>query len=278
MGKAKKIMKLFGTPAYISSQEKGRQGGQVTARRRWVEENVEEENEVMAREGSGERLGNKTALGFAPVWRHEKFALEFQPQREAVRCTAEGEQGRATCFHPLLTRYTHGGWTGLHEERWPAPGQFLSGATPCSAADESAPRACTLIDRDTGYYTEDGHLHVGGRIKDLIKCMDQQVAPAELEAILLSHPHVKEAVVAGVPHPDFGEAARAFIVLRNGQCGDRTARKRLQTFVSGMVAYHKQLHGGVEFLDELPATDTGKPLRRQLCEAYLKNSPSSLDD
>ncbi|KAH6919859.1 hypothetical protein HPB50_029153 [Hyalomma asiaticum] len=109
---------------------------------------------------------------------------------------------------------------------------------------------------DTGYYTEDGHFHVAGRIKDLIKCMDQQVAPAELETLLLSHPDVKEVVVTGVPHSEHGEAARAFVVLRNGS--------------QDLVAYHKQLHGGIEFLDKLPATETGKALRRKLREAYIK--------
>ncbi|XP_075533582.1 luciferin 4-monooxygenase-like [Dermacentor variabilis] len=85
---------------------------------------------------------------------------------------------------------------------------------------------------DTGYYTEDGHIHVSGRIKDVIKCMDQQVSPAELEALLLSHPDVKEAVVAGVPHPKFGEAARAFIVLRSGRRADHAVKESLQSFLN----------------------------------------------
>ncbi|KAH6946712.1 hypothetical protein HPB50_014752 [Hyalomma asiaticum] len=87
---------------------------------------------------------------------------------------------------------------------------------------------------DTGYYTEDGHFHVAGRIKDLIKCMDQQVAPAELETLLLSHPDVKEVVVTGVPHSEHGEAARAFVVLRNGSQGDAVTEESLKAFVKGM--------------------------------------------
>ncbi|KAL1424582.1 hypothetical protein MTO96_019988 [Rhipicephalus appendiculatus] len=123
---------------------------------------------------------------------------------------------------------------------------------------------------DTGYYTADGHFHVAGRIKDLIKCMDQQVAPAELETLLLSHPDVREVVVAGVPHSEHGEAARAFVVLRKGCQGDEDMQENLKTFVKDLVAYHKQLHGGIEFLDQLPATETGKALRRELRDAYLK--------
>lgn len=123
---------------------------------------------------------------------------------------------------------------------------------------------------DTGYYTVDGHFHVAGRIKDLIKCMDQQVAPAELETLLLSHPDIREVVVSGVPHSEHGEAARAFVVLRKGCQGDQVMEQNLKTFLKDMVAYHKQLHGGIEFLDQLPATETGKALRRELRDAYLK--------
>lgn len=66
---------------------------------------------------------------------------------------------------------------------------------------------------DVGYYTEDGSFFVIDRIKDLIKCMDEQVAPAELEEILFKHDDVKEVAVVGVPHSEYGEAARAFVVL-----------------------------------------------------------------
>ncbi|KAK8760977.1 hypothetical protein V5799_027755, partial [Amblyomma americanum] len=128
---------------------------------------------------------------------------------------------------------------------------------------------------DTGYYTEDGHFHVVGRIKDLIKCMDLQVAPVELETLLLSHPDVREVAVAGVPHADFGEAARAFVVLRDGRRGDSAMQESLEEFVRGLVAFHKQLHGGIEFLSTLPATETGKPLCRQLSEAYVKRTAAA---
>ncbi|XP_077563679.1 uncharacterized protein LOC144179264 [Haemaphysalis longicornis] len=124
---------------------------------------------------------------------------------------------------------------------------------------------------DVGYYSEDGHIHVTGRIKDLIKCMDQQVGPAELEELLLSHSDVKEAVVVGVPHKEFGEAARAFVVLRDGRPCDEAQKDCLRTFVKDSVAYHKELHGGIEFMESLPKTETGKVLRRELCEAYAAN-------
>ncbi|XP_065288328.1 uncharacterized protein [Dermacentor albipictus] len=125
---------------------------------------------------------------------------------------------------------------------------------------------------DTGYYTARGELYVLDRIKDLVKCMDQQVAPAELEELLQEHEEVAQAAVAGVPHPEYGEAARAFVVLK---AMPATTDKRhemklaLIAYIKNLVAPHKQLHGGVQFMDAIPQTETGKPHRRQLRDAYV---------
>ncbi|KAH7984663.1 hypothetical protein HPB52_023492 [Rhipicephalus sanguineus] len=70
----------------------------------------------------------------------------------------------------------------------------------------------TVTAGDKGYYTADGCFFLCGRFKELIKCMDQQVSPAELEELLASDPEVLHVVVAGVPHSQYGEAARAFVV------------------------------------------------------------------
>lgn len=63
--------------------------------------------------------------------------------------------------------------------------------------------------------------------------MDRQVAPAELEAILLKHPDVKEVVVVGVPHADYGEAARAFVVLCDGVLSDEVTERELRKLIEG---------------------------------------------
>ncbi|XP_037270783.2 luciferin 4-monooxygenase isoform X1 [Rhipicephalus microplus] len=126
---------------------------------------------------------------------------------------------------------------------------------------------------DTGYYTSRGELYVLDRIKDIIRCMDQQVAPAELEELLQEHPDVIQAAVAGVPHPEYLEAPRAFIVLerRPGREEEKDAHKEaLLNYIKGLVAPHKQLHGGIEFVDVIPQTETGKPHRRQLRDEYLQ--------
>lgn len=124
---------------------------------------------------------------------------------------------------------------------------------------------------DIGYYTEEGKVFVVDRIKELIKCMDQQVAPAELEDLLVQHRAVKEVVVAGVPHREYGEAARAFVVLFQDTAASEDLKKALAKLVADQSAFHKHLHGGIEFVESIPKSDTGKNLRRALRDAFLKN-------
>ncbi|KAK8782830.1 hypothetical protein V5799_015831 [Amblyomma americanum] len=102
--------------------------------------------------------------------------------------------------------------------------------------------------------------------------MDQQVAPAELEELLATDPGVRHVVVAGVPHPEFGEAARAFVVLERhgGVAEEAEVAARLKALVAGQLSLHKHLHGGVEFLESIPHTDSGKDLRRALQQSYLQ--------
>ncbi|XP_040074494.2 probable CoA ligase CCL7 [Ixodes scapularis] len=69
---------------------------------------------------------------------------------------------------------------------------------------------------DLGYYDTDGRLHVIERLKQMIKCMDNVVTPAELEEILISHEAVAEAAVVGVPSSQYGEAPTACVVVKDG--------------------------------------------------------------
>jgi acyl-CoA synthetase (AMP-forming)/AMP-acid ligase II len=113
---------------------------------------------------------------------------------------------------------------------------------------------------DLGVADADGWLSVVDRLKELIKYKGYQVAPAELEAILLTHPAVAD--VAVVPSPDelAGEVPKAFVVLR---C-DATADD-LMTFVAGRVAPYKKVRR-VEFVEQIPKSPSGKLLRRVLVE------------
>ncbi|CAN7981577.1 unnamed protein product [Ixodes pacificus] len=122
---------------------------------------------------------------------------------------------------------------------------------------------------DLGYYDESGQFFIVERLKDMIKCMDQQVAPAEVENLLMGHEAVAEAAVVGIPHQDFGEAPTAFVVLKDGR-RDSVSEDTLKDIVASQSATYKHLHGGVFFVDAIPKTDTGKFLRRKLRDQHVK--------
>ncbi|KAH6948386.1 hypothetical protein HPB50_023893 [Hyalomma asiaticum] len=86
---------------------------------------------------------------------------------------------------------------------------------------------------DMGYYSDQGLFYITDRMKDLIKCMEQQVPPAELEALLLQHGAVHDVAVVGVPHDEYGEAARAFVVLKEGHEPSDTLKDALFSTVAG---------------------------------------------
>ncbi|EDO46794.1 predicted protein [Nematostella vectensis] len=114
---------------------------------------------------------------------------------------------------------------------------------------------------DVGHYDNEGHFYVVDRIKELIKYKGFQVPPAELEALLLSHPKITDAAVIGVPDDEAGELPKALVVTS----GAITASE-VQRFVAERVASHKRLRGGVEIVQSVPKNASGKILRRQLRE------------
>lgn len=123
---------------------------------------------------------------------------------------------------------------------------------------------------DMGYYNEQGVFYITDRVKDLIKCMDQQVPPAELEGLLLQHEAVLDVAVVGVPHDEYGEAAMGFVLLREGHEPNQMLKDALLSVVADQASYHKHLHGGLEFVASIPKSFTGKPLRASLRDTYAK--------
>ncbi|KAL0829356.1 hypothetical protein ABMA28_004136 [Loxostege sticticalis] len=111
---------------------------------------------------------------------------------------------------------------------------------------------------DLGVYKPGEGLYIVDRIKDLIKVKGMQVAPAELEAILRSHPSVSEAAVIGVPHKTFGEVPKAFVVVKQ-----LTTEEELKDFVADQVVDYKRLHE-VVIVDAIPKNATGKVLKKLL--------------
>ncbi|KAI9695863.1 MAG: hypothetical protein M1836_005980 [Candelina mexicana] len=111
------------------------------------------------------------------------------------------------------------------------------------------------------------HVFIVDRIKELIKVKGLQVAPAELEAHLLTHPAVADVAVIPVQDEAAGELPKAFVVKSRSiglEENERMLVRRIQKHVEGHKARHKWLKGGVEFIDMIPKSPSGKILRRLL--------------
>lgn len=90
-----------------------------------------------------------------------------------------------------------------------------------------------------------------------------QVSPAELEAILITHPAVAEACVVGVPDLSAGDLPKAFIVLKPSFQRSSELGKEIAEYLAGKVAPFKRLRGGVEFIDEI-AKNTMNKMQRNI--------------
>jgi acyl-CoA synthetase (AMP-forming)/AMP-acid ligase II len=113
---------------------------------------------------------------------------------------------------------------------------------------------------DIGYADEDCHFYIVDRAKELIKYKGFQVPPAELEAVLLTHPAIADAAVIPCPDDEAGEVPKAFVVLK----GEANAEEIMQ-FVAKRVAPHKKIRK-VEFIKSIPKSASGKILRRILAQ------------
>lgn len=108
----------------------------------------------------------------------------------------------------------------------------------------------------------------GSAIQELLKYKGLQVAPAEIENLLFTHPHIQEAAVVGVNLPDDPgtDLPRAYIVADPS----KVSEDEVKNFVKSRLAQHKQLRGGVVFVDEIPKNAIGKYLRRELRDRAKK--------
>ncbi|PYI15930.1 phenylacetyl-CoA ligase [Aspergillus japonicus CBS 114.51] len=109
------------------------------------------------------------------------------------------------------------------------------------------------------------HVFIVDRIKELIKVKGLQVAPAELEAHLLTHPAVADCAVIAIPDDSAGEVPKAIVVRSPSATGsDEDVIQSIKKHVEEHKARHKWLKGGVRFLDVIPKSPSGKILRRLL--------------
>ncbi|HEY1677534.1 MAG TPA: AMP-binding protein [Candidatus Sulfotelmatobacter sp.] len=150
------------------------------------------------------------------------------------------------------------------------PGELVMRGPQFMLGYWNAPEATESVLRDGWYWSGDivtrdreGFYRVVDRRKEMIKYKGFPVAPAEVEAVLLEHPAVKECGVVGLPCPEAGEIPVAFVALREGFSGTGKLKDELCGFVADRLTHYKQPRE-VRFIDVVPKTASGKILRREL--------------
>jgi len=136
----------------------------------------------------------------------------------------------------------------------------------------------SVFDQDGFFHTgdvavvdENGNFYIVDRLKELIKYKGFQIAPAELEAVLLSHPLISDAAVIGeYSKNDETEFPVAYVVTQKDVQHTDELSKEIKNFVDSKVAPHKKLRGGVIYIDKIPKSPSGKILRRELRDRHSK--------
>jgi acyl-CoA synthetase (AMP-forming)/AMP-acid ligase II len=130
-----------------------------------------------------------------------------------------------------------------------------------------------LHTRDMGWMDADGYLYLAGRKDDLIIRGGENIAPAEVEAVLQTHPAIEEVAVVGVPDVEWGEQVAAIVAPKAGSTltADEVSdwcRQRLASFKKPEMVY---------FVSELPRNPMGKVLRQDLREQLVKSSRDGME-
>jgi long-chain acyl-CoA synthetase len=120
---------------------------------------------------------------------------------------------------------------------------------------------------DAGYLDEDGYLFLCDRKADMIISGGVNIYPAEIEAVLLAHPHVADAAVFGIPDEDWGEQVKAVIQPASGIEGNPALVAALQDYASSRLAKYK-MPKTFDFIAEMPRDPNGKLYKRKLRDPY----------
>ena len=118
-----------------------------------------------------------------------------------------------------------------------------------------------LLTGDIGFMDEDGYFYLVDRKKDMIISGGFNVYPQMIEQAIYEHPAVQEVIVIGIPDDYRGEAAKAFVKLRNGALP--FSLDQLKAFLTGKLGKH-EIPAALDFVDELPRTSVGKLSRHEL--------------
>ncbi|XP_058831945.1 probable 4-coumarate--CoA ligase 1 [Topomyia yanbarensis] len=132
---------------------------------------------------------------------------------------------------------------------------------------------------DIGFFDKTGFLYITDRSKEMLRYRGFQIAPAQLEALLVELPEVSQAVVVGIPHPEppHVDLATALVEVRGHHQDLRGEEQRLLTLVNEQLPDYKRLRGGLFFVDSLPRTASGKINRREAKRLALELSQLTID-
>ncbi len=150
---------------------------------------------------------------------------------------------------------------GGEGELWVRGPQVMKGYlnNPTATAETLLPGGW-LRTGDIGAFDADGHLCIRDRLKELIKTKGFQVAPAELEAVLVAHPDIADAAVVGEPDEDAGEVPVAYLVARGDR---RLTPEEIEAWFEGKLAHFKRVRR-IRYIEAIPKSASGKILRRLL--------------
>ncbi|KAI0324151.1 acetyl-CoA synthetase-like protein [Cubamyces sp. BRFM 1775] len=197
----------------------------------------------------------------------------FGFQHPSMRVSTPGSAGMMIPGTALRILKADGSWGGFNE-----PGELVMTGPSMSVGYYNDPQATAetyrdgwIYSGDVGYVNEQKELFIIDRIKELIKVRGFQVAPAELEALLLDHPDVVDVCVVGAPDNYSGEVPFAFVALdeatrvraAEGPVEAQRVREAIMKYVAEKTTRYKWL-AGVEFVDVVPKNPSGKLLRRLL--------------
>jgi len=131
-----------------------------------------------------------------------------------------------------------------------------------------------LCSGDIAQMDENGYFYIVDRIKDIIISGGYSVYPRDIDEVLFEHPKILEACAIGIPHPRRGEAVKAFVILKEEET---MTEKEVIDYCGTKLAKYK-LPVAVEFRNELPKSNVGKILRKELrAEEQNKESPFSVN-
>ena len=213
-------------------------------------------------------LANEVTARIGAIVRQGYGATEASPVISAGDSTKEGAHpdsaGRlvsnteARFVDPVSGKDVAAGESG---ELWIRGPQVMRGYhnRPDATAECITPDGW-LRTGDVGFIDADGYIYIRDRLKEFIKVNAYQVAPAELEALLLTHSAVADAAVIAKTDEQYGEVPKAFVVKR---VGATVTANDIMAFVTENVAPYKKVRH-VEFVDAIPKSSAGKILRREL--------------